>query len=537
MKTYKIGLLTLLAAASFSLQGCFNLDEEAFSEVTEGASKPSEDDVYAMIASAYAPLNFIYNWQGYFDLQEEPADVIITPKRPNGWDDAGTYRRMHQHKWTSEAWQPQNTYETCFSGINNANHVIDQLKTGSYPISDEEVTTTVAELRAVRALWYSILLDTHGNVPIVTTFDGVMPEQGTRQELYDFLVSELTDPELMDNLSEDVDANTYGRMNKWAALMVLARVYLNAEVYTGTAQWEKALDCANQVINSGKYELSADFSDNFKIDLDYTNKEVIFAVPYDQINNGFGQHAKWYPPVARKHFGATYQCWGGSCANPQFINSYDPKDKRLEKTWLMGPQYSATDPTELVWTCLNYLPSLTCTKDGIDYTSIDYGYRVFKFEFDNETSWYWGNDFCYFRYAEALMTKAECLLRLGKNEQEAADIITSIRKRVFDDPADAVVTVEDLKADTKIQYGTLDWDNNIDDPGDQTPVTLGGLYDEWGWEFACECQRRTQMIRFGTFSTKNWFNHTAVTDGHTAIFPIPYDELESNGNLKQNPGY
>jgi hypothetical protein len=107
---------------------------------------------------------------------------------------------------------------------------------------------------------------------------------------------------------------------------------------------------------------------------------------------------------------------------------------------------------------------------------------------------------------------------------------------VFDDPAQAKVTVADLKSDTRIQYGTLDWDNNIDKVGDTTPVTLGGLYDEWGFEFACEAQRRIQMIRFGTYNTKNWFNHER-TDSHTSIFPIPLDELQSNSNLKQNPGY
>lgn len=79
--------------------------------------------------------------------------------------------------------------------------------------------------------------------------------------------------------------------------------------------------------------------------------------------------------------------------------------------------------------------------------------------------------------------------------------------------------------------------NEIDNPGDQSPVILGGLYDEWGIEFVCEAQRRTQMIRFGTYSTKSWFNHEAVKDGHTALFPIPLAELQANENLKQNPGY
>jgi hypothetical protein len=67
------------------------------------------------------------------------------------------------------------------------------------------------------------------------------------------------------------------------------------------------------------------------------------------------------------------------------------------------------------------------------------------------------------------------------------------------------------------------------------------MYDEWAKEFACEAQRRTQMIRFGTYSTYNWFNHSVdlynVKDGHTKLFPIPLEELQTNGYLKQNPGY
>ena len=534
MNKTNIKYIFLLVISLITFNSCFNLDEEVFSEVTESSFIPTDKDVAALLASAYSPLTYIMNWQGYFDLQEEPGDCIITPTRPNGWDDGGTYRRMHQHQWTSEQWQPYNTYLTAFEGVNNANRVMDQVKSGILPVGDL-TETTIAELRAIRALWYSILLDTHGNVPLVTAFTDEIPTQATRQAIYDFVVTELE--ESLPELSEKNDKDTYGRMNKWAAYMVLARVYLNAKVYTGTAQYEKALECANKVIDSGLYELSKDFSDNFLSDVDYKNKEFIFAVPYDKIYAGAAQHAKWYPPIARFHFGSTFQTWGGSCANPQFINSYQSGDKRLEKTWLMGPQYNFSDPTELVWTCLNYLPSLTCFKDGKNFTSIDYGYRVAKWEFDNTATFNWGHDFPYFRYAETLMIKAESLLRLGQNEDVAADLISQIRSRVFDDPNLAKVTVNDLKADTKVKYGTLDWDNNPDVPGDQTPVLLGGLYDEWGWEFACEAQRRIHMIRFGTFSTKNWFNHVAVTDGHTSLFPIPYDELQSNSNLKQNPGY
>ena len=537
MKKYIYRACTILvAASSIGLTGCFNLDENVYSEITEDSFTPSAQDVASLVASAYTPLTYIYDWQGYFDTQEEPGDIIITPTRPNGWDDGGTYRDMHKHEWSNMSWQPQYAYEQPYTAINNINRVKDQIDNGELPVGDLK-ESTLAELRAARALWYSMLLDTHGNVPIVTDYSDNIPEQATRKEVYDFVVKELT--EVIPNLSEANDATTYGRMNKWAALACLERVYLNAEVYTGQAKWEEALDCANQIINSGLFELASDYSDCFKEEVNYSCKEAIFAVVYDQDHIGFHQHHKWYPSVARQHFGNAHDYfWGGSCANPQFINAYEEGDLRKEKTWLIGPQYSASDPNTVVWTCLNYLPSLTCMKDGKNYTSIDYGCRVGKFEYnDDSKSGAWSNDFLFYRYAEVLLTKAECLLRLNKNGAEAAQIVTQLRQRCFEDKSKATVTEAQLRGDTKIKYGTLDWDNNIDDAGDQTPVVLGGLYDEWGFEFACEAQRRTQMIRFGTYTTKNWFNHTAIKDGHTALFPIPYEDMQTNENLKQNPGY
>ena len=536
MNKYKIGAIALSALTLPAFTSCFDLEERVYSEVTESTFTPTEQDVASLVASVYSKLTYIMDWQGLFDAQEETGDVIITPTRPNGWDDGGTYRRMHQHEWNSEQWQCENAYDTPYDAINNANRIIGQIEDGSLGLGEVLSESTIAELRAIRAVWYMMLLDTHANVPIVTKFDDEVPKQSTRQEVFDFVVSELK--EAIPNLDDEVSATTYGRITKWGALTALARVYLNGKVYTGKEYWKECLECCNQIIESGKFSLCDDYKSIFAYDNGYTNPEIIFAVPYDSKYTGFAMQHKWFPSSAKLVFGnSSDYFWGGSCANPQFINAYEDGDHRLEDTWLMGPQYNASTG-ELVWTCTNYLPSLTCIKDGVNYTSIDYGYRVWKYGTDPQsTSGSWSNDFPFFRYAEVLLDKAECLLRLGQNEQEAADLVTQVRLRDFDTVEQATVTVADLKGDTKIQYGTLDWDNNIDDPGDQTPVELGGLYDEWGFEFACEAQRRTQMIRFGTFSTKNWFNHTAVKDGHTAIFPIPLSALETNANLKQNTGY
>ena len=96
------------------------------------------------------------------------------------------------------------------------------------------------------------------------------------------------------------------------------------------------------------------------------------------------------------------------------------------------------------------------------------------------------------------------------------------------------------KGDTHINYGTLDEKGQIDDAGNTEVVELGGLYDEWGWEFAAEARRRTDMIRFGTYQKKSWFNHTPTANdlnGNSILFPIHLDHLNTNPNLQQNPGY
>ena len=556
-----LSTIAILAVSAACLSGCFKLEEKAYSEIVQKDFVPTDQDVAAYLASAYTELAFFWDWQGLFDAMEEPADVVITPVRPNGWDDGGTYQRMHKHTWDDEEWQPANPYETSYTAINNCNRVLGQIESDALP-TGELKESIVAELRAIRALWYSILLDTHGNVPIVTAFVDEVPEQSTRKQVYDFVVKEFKEVIEGGLLTKDKSADTYTRLNHWTAEMALMRVYLNAEVYVGQAEYGKALELAEDIIANSPYSLSATYSENFTVDLGPDNTEVMFAIPYDGVystgSHVCSQNAKWYPPVSREFFGWSYQCWGGSCCNPQFYDSYQPGDQRKELTWMYGPN-KKSDGT-IVWTCLNYLPSLT-SKNGESMTSIDFGLRQNKFEKDLETSFNWSNDFPYFRLAEAYYTAAECILRgaTSTHGYNAVDLVNAVRTRVA--PATDEAT---LRGNTKMVYGLVPWgaltydmwnshnethdwsdvvatleasQTPVQSGQDATPVTLGGMYDEWGWEFCLEGLRRQQMIRFGTFSTKNWFNHEAVTDGHTSIFPIPKWVREANPNLKQNPGY
>ena len=245
------------------LASCTDLTEVPYSEVTEGNFKPTNRDIGSLIAPAYTPLRQVWmGWYGNLDFQEETADAFLTPVRPNGWYDGGTYIRLHEHRWAATQGQPNSLWARSFNGINAANRVIYQIDSGVVPVADSVKPGLLAELQALRAYYYSLLLDNFGNVPIVTDFKSTeLPKQSTRQEVYDFVVGQLV--AAIPNLSTQTGTRTYGRVNQWAAKGILARVYLNAEVYTGTPAYDKVLAVTQDIIAAGKYQLEPKYRASF----------------------------------------------------------------------------------------------------------------------------------------------------------------------------------------------------------------------------------------------------------------------------------
>ncbi|MCE7067749.1 RagB/SusD family nutrient uptake outer membrane protein [Dyadobacter sp. CY326] len=517
-------LASMMGAAT--LYSCTDLEEQVYSEVLSSTYQPTEKDIPAIVAPVYSSLRgLMLGWQGYFDLQEEAADAIVTPVRPNGWDDGGTYRRMHQHTWTSLQWQPENAWQSSFRSITTANRVLSQIAEGEIPLTTGKVELE-SELRAVRALAYYLLLDNHGNVPIVTDFKDIsLPKQNTRKEVYDFVVKELL--EVMPNLSENA-STTYGQLNKWGAKALLAKIYLNAQVYTGTPEWEKAIAQADDVIKSGKYALDANYSDVFTW-TNFNSKEIIFAIPYDEIYGTGNQiHMKTLDPLSRTVYPMNAGPWGGNCAVPQFIDTYDAEDGRLADTWIMGPQKNATTGAVVI--------TYSKTVPSIEKTASTDGYRIGKYKIKPNATGSLDNDFPLLRYADVLMIKAEALLRTGK-AADAATIVTEVRKRAFKaNPAKATVTAADLAKGSRYNYGFQAVNGTITERQGGDDVKFGRFLDELGWEFAAEAHRRQDLIRFGIYETKKWFNHRPQAQ-QRALFPIPQTELDKNTNLKQNPGY
>ena len=523
-----IQTLIISGSVSLGLYSCLNLNEEVYSEVVASNFEPSEKDIPSIIAPVYGSFRgLMMGWQGYFDTQEESADIIITPARPNGWYDGGTYLRMHQHNWTSLQWQPTNIWQSAYRSITTANRVMSQIEEGEIPIVDGK-DAVKAEFRAARAFAYYLLLDNHGNVPIVTDFKDVsLPEQKSRQEVYDFVINELT--EAMPMLSEDVNA-TYGQFNKYTVQTLLAKIYLNAEVYTGVAQWEKCIEACDAVINSDAgYVLDDNYSDIFTWD-NQNSPEIIFAIPYDEIyGTGNSVHMKTLDPLSRFVYNMQAGPWGGNCAVPQFLETYDPMDSRFDDTWILGPQVSAATG-EVVIDYVRNVPSMAGTESN-------QGARIGKYAIKQGATGSLDNDYPMLRYADVLMMKAEALLRTGRAD-EAAQLVTQVRQRAFKaDPSRAIVTGEELLQGSSYQYGIQNEDGSISGPGGAS-VQYGRFLDELGWEFAAEAHRRQDIIRFGVFQTMSWFNHSPHAQASTrTIFPIPNDEMNKNPNLTQNPGY
>lgn len=516
----------LFAVAILIVSGCTKLDEKVYSEVLAKDFVPTQNDIPAIVGPVYSVMRpMMMDWQGYFDVEEESADAIVTPGRPNGWVDGGTYQRMHKHEWTPEEWQPWNLWLNCFSGITTANRVIYQIESGSI-VMTEGKAELLAELRTVRAFYYFLLCDNHGNVPIVTDYTKTeLPAQKTQLDVYNFVISELKAS--IPLLSTDVSTATYGRFTKYAAQTLLARVYLNAITYTGSGKWAECEAYCDSVISSNKYKMTPNYKDSF-VTNNESSTEIIFAVPYDETKAGGNiNHMKTLDPLMRKVFKMEAQPWGGSCAVPQFINTYDPDDSRLKDTWIMGDQ---KDPAtgEVVISFPN-----TCT--SIYATARNEGYRIGKYEIKQGMKSSSSVDFPIFRLAEVKMMKAECLLRTGR-AGEAAAIVSEVRARAFkSNPSKAVVTASALIGNSKYVYGNAD-ELGFVTGDDGATIQYGGFLDELGWEFAAEAHRRMDLIRFGVYSTKKWLNH--VPNGNDKkIFPIPLEELNKNSKLTQNPGY
>ena len=262
----------------------------------------------------------------------------------------------------------------------------------------------------------------------------------------------------------------------------------------------------------------------------------------------------WIHNAGRSRWNFSGWATGGGIVFPQFLDIYEEGDTRFENTWTGGQQYAQDgSPITVDGEPLIYTRELHSIDNPGCYPFESY--RLIKYEIksgDFGTSY---DDVPYFRLADAYMMKAECLLRLGQNEQLAAELVTQVRARNFKaNPEKATITAAQLKDGSKYNYGHRENQGKLGEEDKWiireeggSDIELGGLLDELAKEFVCEAHRRDDIIRFtikGTnqnvYNGKSWFCKDAVADKndrHMDIFPIPKSALDGNPKLKQNPGY
>lgn len=534
-----IKILMILIILSLGGVSCNDLEEESYSELMATSYDYEANEIYNVIGIVYQNLrNYLRGWDGYECLEEYSGDSYLIPANSTGWDNGGIWKEFHLHNWGTISPQILNVWNWLYKGVVHTNRIINQLESKDVPIpSDESYESLIAEMKVARAFYYWLLIDNYGDVPYVTKTEvGELPSKTARANIYEMIVDDILTS--LNNLSTENNIKMYSRFNIWAAKTLLANLYLNAKVYTGKVAWDKCLDECNDIINSDKYSLESNYADCFSAHNENSN-ETIFAIPFDELNAGFLYISHTLHSASKDKYNLRTTPWGagGAKAITQFIDTYDPDDSRLDDTWEHGPQFAADGVTPLLCAYdkageqLNYTKNLP---NGL-YTAENEGYRFIKFKPEMGAAYSMNNDVPFFRYAQVLMMKAECLLRNGQTDV-AASIVTQVRQRAFKAHSDkATVTGMQLTADSKYNWGYVE-NYEIVDKGDQTPVEFGGFYDELGYEFAGEGYRRRDMIRFGTFTTKSWLSHKPAESFRT-VYPIPQETIDTNPNIIQNPDY
>ncbi|MEI6949047.1 RagB/SusD family nutrient uptake outer membrane protein [Paraflavisolibacter sp. H34] len=542
MKKNTTYIVSGLLALSLGMTACTKLKDKSYNEVIESQFSPeTSQDVAALVGAAYVDWRLLLNdWNGVWRAQEVSGDQVVIPARPNGWVDGGVYRRIHEHKWTADEEIVTNGWNRTYRGITTTNRIIYQIESGRIPVTTGK-EAILAELKVLRASYYYVLCDFFGNVPIVDRFDvpeGFLPKQNTRKEVYDFVVKEITDN--LPLLSAKNDPSTYGRFNKWAAYTLLAKMYLNAEVYTGTPAWQQVISACDAVINSGAgYTLEGAQKSVFRTE-NQNSKEIIFALPFDEKYvtnwNAFDLHMETLQPENQATYNFQGAPWGGICAIPQYISTFDTDDNRYKLNWIKGQQYTAAgQPINATLGAFAGKPLAYVNEvPGVDKSEAVHGFRLGKFEYKQGAAVQLSNDYPLLRYADVLLMKAEALLRTGQADAAAA-LVTQVRLRNFpDNPAKATVTGADLQKGSSYSYGLRNHLTSTTEGG--ADIQYGRFLDELGWEFEQEGRRRQDLVRFGVFTRKSWLSHTPNGD-YRSLFPIPRVELNKNANLVQNKGY
>ncbi len=514
MLTKKL-LLVISISASIYTAGCKKLVENPYSVDVSTNFYQNADEV---MAAYVLPYSFIQThiYQVHFALAEFATDEACVPVRFGYIDQEGQWIRLHQHTWTStDAWI-LTEWQNMFQAIGYCNNFIDDIdkidvSKMNLPIKKQQM---VAEAKMVRALHYYWALSDFGNIPIVEHVGEINPPTHTSQEVFEFIEKEIKDN--IPALGNKGDAGWYGHFTKDAAYALLAKLYLNAKVFTGQARWQDCIKACDAIIQSGNYTLDANWNDPFRVHNE-TSGENIYVVPFDASNAQQFNFAEQdlHENILFARYGVSYYGWHKTSTQESFFDLFSANDRRINQ-WVVGPQTYVDDNGDtqdiLTWegepmTVTPYIDKLVNYDGGEAQGAMNIKYEIEKGGLESMN-----NDMVVLRLADIMMMKAECLMRIngGAAIQQAVDLVNQVRQRSFAANAPGA----------KYTVATL---------------TLNELLNERGREFAYEMFRREDQIRFGTFNDAWW--EKEATDKKYELYPIPFDVTTANPALKQNPGY
>ena len=531
-------LATSVSALIFS---CTDLEEELIGDITKAVTVSAPNIGGAAgggndaLAGAYSQLQWsgTANHSSYFSLQGLVSDEMAVAAKGGDWYDGGVLVQLHRHTFDPTNGFIGNTWGGQYGAIGAINDAIANLGLSAGDIM---------QMRALRAYFYWRMLDLYGRVKIVTTPGGDAP-QSTRAELYAFVESEL----LAALGTTEITANTtfsdtglpasgsVYRVNRYAALGFLTKLYLNHAIYLGTettATYTKAAQASQIIMDSNAFQLCASGCtvanlakrpavatdpDNLEgyaavfAPNNENNVEHIFSVNYDEATAGGMNFAKMtlhYSSQLTWNFEA--QPWNGYAALEEFYNSYENGDARKANNFIVGPQkdyggsalndFAADDTGGIV---LDYTPAINELEPNALRQS---GARLGKFSFQQFGRPDQSNDFPIVRLGDVMLMSAEAQMRAAGNWSHA--------------PALALVNAVRTRAGVSAF----------------SSMTADEFLAERGREMFQESSRRTDLIRFGKYSSGTWWEK-AASPAHKTLFPIPFDAIQSSTGLSQNAGY
>lgn len=450
----------------------------------------------------------------YWNLQE-----LTTDEASWTWQNDAGIKGLHEMNWSSLNAIVAGVYYRAFFQITLCNDFIrqssdDNLSSrGITGTSADSIRKYKAEARFLRAYQYWVLMDAFANPPFVTENDPIatgIPAQIQRKDLFTYIETELKaiEPDLI-----APKTNEYGRADQAADWALLARMYLNAKVYTGAPRYDDAITYCNKIIAAG-YSLHPNYRELTIADNNLNTDENIFTINYDGTytqNWGGTTYLAHGPAAVPGSISGTSGNWGGLRMTQQFVDLFaDPsgntdsraqfymsgQNKEMKNLYVGTDGYSITKFRNKT---RSGGPAPHATKTDPDFVDID---------------------FPLFRLGEIYLIYAEAVLRggAGGSTTNALNYINLLRTRAYNGSTSGNITSGQL--------------------------TLDFILNERGRELYFEAQRRTDLIRFDKFTTGDylWAWKGGVAAGRSVenkynVFPIPSTDLTSNPNLVQNSGY